>query len=623
MRRVQVSPEWYLIPALALVVVLPLMLRGCSCGHDFDFHLVSWMEAAAQFRAGNLHPSWAFSPGWNAGEPRFVFYPPISWTLGGLLGMAMPWAAVPIVYTWLALLGAGVAMYHLASQLTDYLPEKRGGGAAAGPMFAAAAYVANPYMVFTAYERTAYAELLAAVWIPLLLAGILRRRVTVLGMAMPVALLWLTNAPAAVMGCYSLGVVAAVRIAWTWRERRKEAQRAAKECGALAGRVVAGAALGLGLAAFYILPAAYERRWVQIAMAMISGMRIEDNFLFHHTGDGPHDEVLHTASMIAVAMLAAAAAVLIGSGLRRRGETPARMPDARQAATRAAKLDARLGHRMAALAVLAGAIGFLLTPWSAGIWRVMPEMAFLQFPWRFTAVLAAVACGGLGMATGALKLKWPVLAAAGLAVAAGLSLPAASAFRQECDDTDTVAARVAVFAAKTGTDPTDEYTPTDADNDSLAHGNPPFWFTKDHDALTKDNDALTKERDALTKDGKGLATDGKGQATDGEGRVADLSHGTAPMHFGIDTAEATAIVLNLRDYPAWVERVNGAAVSEKIQRDDGLIAFAVPAGHSQIDVDYRTTWDHALGDGISLVSLCGMCGWIGITGRRRGVEDRA
>ena len=51
---------------------------------------------------------------------------------------------------------------------------------------------------------------------------------------------------------------------------------------------------------------AYERRWVQIAMAMVEGMRIGDNFLFHHTSDALHDEVLHSASVIAVLMLVSA-----------------------------------------------------------------------------------------------------------------------------------------------------------------------------------------------------------------------------------------------------------------------------------------------------------------------------
>jgi uncharacterized membrane protein len=72
----------FLIPLLALFVMHPLIVNGCSCGHDFDFHLLSWMEAASQLAHGGLFPHWAFTPAWNAGEPRFVFYPPLSWYAG-------------------------------------------------------------------------------------------------------------------------------------------------------------------------------------------------------------------------------------------------------------------------------------------------------------------------------------------------------------------------------------------------------------------------------------------------------------------------------------------------------------------------------------------------------------
>jgi hypothetical protein len=66
---------YLLIPLAAFLATLPLLIQGCSCGHDFDFHLLSWMEAARQFTHGNLHPHWAYTPAYNAGEPRFVFYP--------------------------------------------------------------------------------------------------------------------------------------------------------------------------------------------------------------------------------------------------------------------------------------------------------------------------------------------------------------------------------------------------------------------------------------------------------------------------------------------------------------------------------------------------------------------
>jgi len=102
-----------LIPLAALIAIAPLIQYGCSCGHDFDFHLLNWMEVARQFSHGNIHPQWAFTPAFNAGEPRFVFYPPLSWILGALLGLllthlpaikeAAAWNATPILFTWVAL----------------------------------------------------------------------------------------------------------------------------------------------------------------------------------------------------------------------------------------------------------------------------------------------------------------------------------------------------------------------------------------------------------------------------------------------------------------------------------------------------------------------------------------
>src|SRR5271168_3714622 len=273
---------YILLPIAALIAVLPLILRGCSCGHDFDFHILSWLEAARQFTHGNLHPHWAYTPAWNAGEPRFVFYPPLSWTIGAILGLIFPWTWTPILYTWLALTSACLGLYYLARDFTT----------PTAALLAATLYTVNPYMLFTAYERTAYAELLAAAFIPLLLHAILRERVTIPSIAIPIALLWLTNAPAAVMSCYALALLTVIRLAKP-SSLRKE----------IAINTISGTILGLALAAFYIVPAAYERRYVQIAMAIIPNMRIQDNFLFHHTGDIPHDQVLHTASIIAIILI--------------------------------------------------------------------------------------------------------------------------------------------------------------------------------------------------------------------------------------------------------------------------------------------------------------------------------
>ena len=91
----------------AVVALAPQLVRGNSCGHDFDFHLLSWLDVQQNWRHGLFYPHWAPSANFGAGEPRFVFYPPLTWMLGALLGLALPWQWVPVALTFLLLAGTG------------------------------------------------------------------------------------------------------------------------------------------------------------------------------------------------------------------------------------------------------------------------------------------------------------------------------------------------------------------------------------------------------------------------------------------------------------------------------------------------------------------------------------
>jgi hypothetical protein len=591
-----------LIPLAAFIAIIPLLFHGCSCGHDFDFHLLSWMEAARQFTHGNLYPHWAYTAAWNAGEPRFVFYPPLSWTIGAILGLIFPWTWTPIIYTWLALTAAGLALYYAAR---DFAPP-------AAATLAAVLYTVNPYMLFTAYERTAYAELLAAAWVPLLLHAVLRRQVTIPRIAIPIALLWLTNAPAAVMSCYALALLTVIRLATNpgapyldsemWASRNSATAPAHSEISNtptqtprhLAFNALTGTILGIALAAFYVLPAAYERRYVQIAMAIIPTMRIQDNFLFHRTTDALHDQVLHTASTIAVLLIAATTLLITTIALLRHNSSKkfeslpqselekdaSSRPDPKRASRVEGEVERpphfvrahtsfKDGPLLTSLAILTIAITLLLTPLTAFIWNHAPELAFLQFPWRILAVLAAVLGLTIALAFTPLNLKPVSVTAIALAMAAALTYPGYTVFHQTCDPEDTVQARLALFHSNQGTDPTDEYTPTTADNDSLAHADPPYWLSPDPNSKPTSNAAP----------------------------------GPAPTHLTLNSPAPEDIILNLRDYPVWHVTLNGTPITAHIQRDDGLIALPISAGPSTIDINYAQMPDQTLGDIITVIAL--------------------
>ncbi|HEX9111387.1 MAG TPA: hypothetical protein VF845_07895, partial [Terriglobales bacterium] len=233
--RISVS-HVLVLAGVCFLAITPFFWMGIPSGHDFEVHLFSWMEVLGQWKQGIVYPRWAALAHWGYGEARFLFYPPASWTLGAALGALLPWKLVPGAYCWIALTMAGASMYRLAR---EWLP-------APDALFAAAFYAVNPYHLVIVYWRSAYAELLAAALLPLLLLGLQRLKEPgfrpVLWLGLILAASWLTNAPAALMIHYSaagLAVVLAVRER-SWR---------------LLSRAGLAVVLGIGLASFYLLPA--------------------------------------------------------------------------------------------------------------------------------------------------------------------------------------------------------------------------------------------------------------------------------------------------------------------------------------------------------------------------------
>jgi hypothetical protein len=482
----------------------------------------------------------------------------------------MPWTWTPIAYIWIVLTAAGFALYYA---VRSYAPPN-------AALVAAALYLTNPYILYTAYERAAYAELLAAVWLPLALHAVLRRHISIPAVAIPVALLWLTNAPAAVMGCYAMGAVILFRLILSSTVGIPALNKTAAQSSPirLALNSICGVLLGLGLSAFYLLPAAYERRFVQINFAILPGLRPWDNFLFQRTADPEHDLVLHTASVLALIFTTLMAAVLLWIYIT------SSKPDTLASSYSEDDLDLSSPlhlrkeqspgedaitpeHFKLVLAFLTAGIAFMLTPLSAPLWRYLPELRFLQFPWRLLAVLGPLFGFALALVLRRFRLRSCITA---LLCAVVFVLPSYYAFHQRCYPEDTVSARLTVFrSSNPGTDPTDEYTPITADNDSLSEDNPGYWLAAAADTAAPPSSVPAP----------------------------------APLRLDLSPATATTLVLNLRDYPAWRVTVNHSLVETRLKRKDGLIAIPLPGGPAHIEIRYAMLSDQKLGYVLSLLSL--------------------
>ena len=332
-----------LIAVAAFAVIMPFFWLGTPSGHDFEFHFNSWVEVVEHWRQGVIFPHWATLAHYGYGEARFIFYPPVSWTLGAVLGKVLPWTVVPSAYIWISLLLAGTAMYALASQSLKKQDA----------LFAAVLYLANPYSLLVVYWRSAQAELLAAAYVPLLLLWAMRGDESSKRVVPPLALLmalgWLTNIPAAVMMQYSLGLLAVVVAV-----KRRTWKPLANACWA----TLAGATL----AAVYLIPAFHQQSWVSLGQVFSPGVRPQDNFLFRMTSDADHNRFNLLVSSIAVWEIGLLVLVL---ALWRKQERTQWWP----------------------LAIWGAATAFLMLNISSPLWHYLPKLQYVQVPWRWLVCL--------------------------------------------------------------------------------------------------------------------------------------------------------------------------------------------------------------------------------------------
>lgn len=572
-----------LLLATVLIAVLPLAWRGTSCGQDFDFHLQSWLEVVSHWRHGILYPHWAASANYLAGEPRFVFYPPLSWIFGGLLSAILPWSWTPVAYTLIALLTAGFAFRKMASA---WMPPD-------SATIAACLYVANPYMLFVVYERGALAELLAATWIPLLVLYALRddpdrARTSVVPLAFTVAALWLTNLPAAVMGSYALAVLVAIA-ALQQRANPRNALR-------LILRSALAVPLGLALAGFWLIPAIYEQRWVEIQRAVGPLMRVEDSFLFGYVPlpTSPqdrfdtiyHNGVLQTVSWITIALIIVAAVASLWPRVARLRKKP--RPSGRGPGSLENVWPSGPGL-FAPFTITATLIVFLQFPWSAPLWRHIPELQYLQFPWRWLLVLALIAAALTGLALRSEQTTRRAIASRGgaiLLIACGMATLSAIYFWQPCDDEDNITAQRAAFVTK-GFEGSDEYTLQGVDASTLA-------------GIVS---CLSPSKGPVLEVIADNTSDPGVSPTPIPATVQTLAWTPERIAALVTTPRPGFAVLYRTDYPAWRITRNGAQIDHPTHRNDGLLVIPIAAGATRIDIRWRLTTDQWLGIVLSLIAL--------------------
>jgi hypothetical protein len=300
--------------------------------------------------------------------------------------------------------------------------------------------------------------------------------------------------------------------------------------------------LGAALAGFYLIPAAYEEKWVNLGELLAPGVRPFDNFLFTNINDADHNRFNLLVSIIAAAEIL----VLGGAGFLSRSwrrEKPV---------------------LWWTLSAWAGAAVLLMCPFTFIFWDYLPKLRFVQLPWRWLlclnvafALLVTVACR-----------RWATrLVLCGALF--GLVWTVGHRVQQPWWDTSADIEELHdAIADGGGYEGTDEYVPADADPYEVNKSAPPVAVVSGARA-----------------------------------RIEIGEWSPQAKVFSAEVPRPEKLRLRLFDYPAWVVEVNGSRVVTEVQDVTGEIVVPVQAGANLVRVTFIRTRDRLVGNIIALLAL--------------------
>ncbi|MCL6432377.1 MAG: hypothetical protein K6V36_16205, partial [Anaerolineae bacterium] len=520
--------------------------------HAYDaatFHVYRSVVYSAARADGWLYPRWVQPINAGLGGPLFSFYPPAPYLLLDLvttIGIAHPVAWRLLVAGAFLLLMAGG--FKLALALF---------GRADTALVCAVSATYSPYLLQELFERGSPQGLAIALY-PWLLWLLLRVAERPSGASVgPASLCWAAIILVHSVAGLVLVPILAVFVAYLacWR----------------GGRVVipCGAALALGvlLAACYILPFVAEARYVKLenaslvdyAQPVTNPLSLVDLLAppaIMDTGLGNNAMGQHVSPLEALAVLVGPLLAIVAYRERR-----------------------------GARAVLAGGLGLwgLATIWlqtrmSNWLWAGLPALKILQFRWRLLGVLGLLAALLLGSLLELLPWRlrgW--LGAALIPICVGMQLPSLY---------PALLPRYASFPRAP--------TVADAQAAALRSGVP---------GLTTFGEFTPRWRQwAFTEEEAERAAAAPISNLPEGGRIlADERH-TGRWRVWLETPMPFDAVFYMLYYPGWAGYVDGQRRTVWPVEGPGYLALELPAGEHTVELRYEGTWVQRVGDAASVLA---------------------
>lgn len=545
-------------------------------GHSAELDHFRQLSFDALLRAGHLRPDWSPHTYFGYGSPLFHFYAPLPFYLTELwllLGASVTTALkATLVF---ALILSGLGMFLFCRDFASPLPA----------CLAALAYMLAPYHLVDMLVRHALGEHTAFAFVPFAawgLSGMLygSRRLRFAVGTLALAALVLTHNIAAMLGFCALGLWWLVLAVHT-RDSRA----------VLWGGLLLGA--GLATSLFFWGPALAEKGLVYADDVLTRGyfvywdhfvaprQLVEPSWGFGGSRRGTAEDDMSLQVGLAHWLLVLAALGCAAVGARRRGRSTPLL--------------------VYGVLLFLGSV-FLTLPISAFVYRAIPLLAYLQFPWRFL-LFAAFAASLLAVAVEPLarSLAWPralpaltaLLGAVVLASYAGYTRPAAGVYVPAAGEFEPVA--LAELPRLRASGVALRLRDLGGLDFFLARGEP---GTSRDEYLPRSVDRLHKP-DALPE--APVAWLGQGAAG-----LRVLPGDPVDVVVEVDAPAPGRLEFARFQFPGWVARVDGEPGPATAAPATGRIQVPVGAGHHRVELRFGSTPLRRACGLFSLVSLAGV-----------------
>ena len=334
------------LAALGAASVAPFFFAaggGMAQAHDITIHWMRMIKFDEVLRSGVWFPRWLGGMNDGYGVATMIYYPPLFYYLAaGAHAVLGGWVASLAAVAMLTASASGLCFYFYVRLFIDRTPA----------LVASAAYLLLPYHLIDLYHRGAFPELIAFVWMPLVMYGFTKAVWRTTGSSIVLsgaafALLIVTHPPMAYLFSICLAVYAA---AWSGAAKNLKPGLIAVTVGAL----------GAGLAAFYAVPAVLETGYAR--QTVTEQFKYPESYIASLLSSGGFFGMLGVAAVVTASLLIVFA--MMG---------PPENSSGRVAWT---------GW------VLAGAFALLLmTPACAVLTRFLPRFESIAFSWRSLAIL--------------------------------------------------------------------------------------------------------------------------------------------------------------------------------------------------------------------------------------------